>query len=117
MIPLGFISMFIALNIEATNMSYWGIITRRWEAKKNYGLSFMRSFKTIVSFSFITNLLSCFILGLVIRSVRRVVMKVKVEKDEADKKNKMNVSITSGHIIVTASFTLSQMLSLILISS
>ena len=66
--------------------------------------------KSVNALGFISNLISCAILVLVMRLLHIKTNSVQIGKETVNEKNTVNLVVTGSHIIITLAFSISQVL-------
>jgi hypothetical protein len=67
---------------------------------------------TIDALALISNLLSCIILGLVVRLLNKLTEEVRVNRDSAVKRRRLSKFVTASHISITLMYSFMQFVSL-----
>ena len=68
--------------------------------------------KAVVYLGLVTNIVSCTILGLVLRLLRKIANSVIFGRETVERKRRVSKTVTAGHICFTLAFSISQALTL-----
>jgi hypothetical protein len=107
LIPTALTSIVLAWIVEGSKYEYYIAHLSKSEAT-HYRRIALPLEKTMNSLGPLTNLISCFILTMVVYKVVKLSKQVQVGKDAVAAKNKINTLVTASHVGVTLACTFSQ---------
>ena len=111
LVPLAFYTLVPAMLVEKSQYLYYNVHDKPAKYTRHYEI-YIDLFKANLVLAPLTNLLSCLILCFVLKLIYNLSKKVRVGKSAVFSKNKVDLIVTTSHIVITLAFSLTEVISI-----
>jgi len=105
MLPIAFFGVFIALVIEVGKASLASFLGNFKDVKK-YDLTANKLRATLGYLTLTSNFLSCLVMVLVLKHIKKATNAVSFGRDAVERKRKTNLFVTAAHICLILGYTI-----------